>query len=71
VLCGSGDALLRAGVRRRSFLGGVIRYELQLSGGGELKVDVPNAAHALRPETGDSVGVRWRDADLSLLPLDT
>jgi hypothetical protein len=31
-------------------------------------VDVPNAAHALRPQVGEAVGVRWREADLSLLP---
>ena len=66
-LCDAGDAHVRACVRRRSFLGGVIRYELEAPAATLLKVDVANAAHALRPEPGEVVGVRWRDADLSLL----
>jgi len=69
-LCDVRQATLQARVKRRSFLGGIIRYELSDESGIALKVDVANAAHALRPEPGETVGVRWRDADLSLLPED-
>ena len=72
VLCHDDEALLHARVQRRSFLGGVLRCRLHCASRGgsgpELVVDVPNAAHALRPQVGEAVGVRWREADLSLLP---
>ncbi|MCC6198127.1 MAG: ABC transporter ATP-binding protein [Burkholderiales bacterium] len=69
VLCAAGEARLHARVHRRSFLGGVIRYELRVGEAIELKVDVANSAYALRPEPGETVGLRWREADLSLLPV--
>ncbi|MCG3189348.1 MAG: Spermidine/putrescine import ATP-binding protein PotA [Burkholderiaceae bacterium] len=60
-------APLSGEIRRRDFLGSVIRYRVACDG-SLLTVDVANAAHLKRPQVGERVGLRWLADDASLLP---
>jgi spermidine/putrescine ABC transporter ATP-binding subunit len=66
-----GDANRLAGrVHRASFLGNIVRYAVEIEGGGTMLADAPNLSRGFRPAVGEAVTVSWSPADSSLLDPD-
>jgi spermidine/putrescine ABC transporter ATP-binding subunit len=66
-----GDANRLAGrVHRASFLGNIVRYAVEIEGGGTMLADAPNLSRGFRPAVGEAVTVTWSPADSSLLDPD-
>jgi putative spermidine/putrescine transport system ATP-binding protein len=55
-------------VRRRSFLGNILRYAVDLDGAPPITVDLQNAAGVSQLQVGAPVVLRWPVADGLILP---
>ena len=64
--CGAANALPGV-VRRATFLGNIIRTEVEVSEEVVVICDAANDAHAVALAPGDSVHVSWREADCRFL----
>jgi ABC-type Fe3+/spermidine/putrescine transport system ATPase subunit len=66
---GAGGNVVEATVRRRSFLGNIIRTVVEAGPRTHLTIDQPNSGDGAGPEAGASVTVNWSVAH-SLILLD-